>query len=62
MLRADLSTRRHPATDGIAKSGTDLTMTTSDGVRLVYHDESEGRPILLGQVYDGLRHWDEMCS
>jgi non-heme chloroperoxidase len=40
-------------------SGTDLTMTTSDGVRLVYDDEGEGRPILLVHAYDGLRaHWE----
>lgn len=39
--------------------GTDLTMTTSDGVRLVYDDEGDGRPFLLVHAYDGLRrHWE----
>jgi non-heme chloroperoxidase len=35
--------------------GTDLTMTTSDGVRLVYDDEGAGSPILLVHGYDGCR-------
>jgi non-heme chloroperoxidase len=40
-------------------SGTDLTMMTSDGVRLVYDDEGNGSPILLVHGYDGLRaHWE----
>src|SRR3954466_15951094 len=39
--------------------GTDLTMTTSDGVRLVYDDEGEGSPLVLVHGYDGLRaHWE----
>jgi non-heme chloroperoxidase len=40
-------------------SGVDLTMTTSDGVKLVYDDEGQGRPVLLVHGYDGLRaHWE----
>jgi pimeloyl-ACP methyl ester carboxylesterase len=39
--------------------GIDLTMTTSDGVRLVYDDEGEGSPVLLVHGYDGCRaHWE----
>lgn len=39
--------------------GTDLTMTTSDGVRLVYDDRGHGRPVLLVHGYDGGRiHWE----
>lgn len=39
--------------------GTDLTMTTSDGVRIVYDDEGEGSTFLLVHAYDGLRrHWE----
>ncbi|TDD87061.1 hypothetical protein E1202_17250 [Saccharopolyspora karakumensis] len=44
---------------GMLMSGTDLTMTTSDGVRAVYDDEGEGRAFLQVRAYDGLRaHWD----
>ena len=39
--------------------GTDLVMTTSDGVRLCFDDEGDGSPILLVHGYDGLRaHWE----
>ncbi|WP_270887950.1 alpha/beta fold hydrolase [Pedococcus sp. 5OH_020] len=39
--------------------GTDLTMTTSDGVHIVFDDEGEGSPFLLVHGYDGLRaHWE----
>jgi pimeloyl-ACP methyl ester carboxylesterase len=39
--------------------GTDLTMTTSDGVRIVYDDEGQGSPFVLVHGYDGLRaHWE----
>ena len=39
--------------------GTDLTLTASDGVRLVYDDEGAGAPIVLVHGYDGLRaHWE----
>lgn len=39
--------------------GTDLTMKTSDGVRLVYDDEGDGPPFVLVHGYDGLRaHWE----
>lgn len=39
--------------------GTDLTLTTSDAVRLVYDDQGDGDPILLVHGYDGLRdHWE----
>jgi non-heme chloroperoxidase len=39
--------------------GTDLTMTTSDGVWIVYDDEGEGNPFLLVHGYDGCRaHWE----
>ncbi len=39
--------------------GTDLTLTTSDGVHVVYDDEGEGRPVVLVHGYDGLRaHWE----
>jgi pimeloyl-ACP methyl ester carboxylesterase len=39
--------------------GTNLTLTTSDGVRLAYDDEGEGSPFVLVHGYDGLRaHWE----
>lgn len=40
-------------------AGTDLTMTTSDGVRIVYDDEGAGSTFLLVHGYDGHRgHWE----
>ena len=36
--------------------GTDLTMTTSDGVTLAYDDEGRGRPVLLLHGYSGNRN------
>ncbi len=36
--------------------GTDLTMTTSDGVTLAYDDEGHGRPVVLLHGYAGNRH------
>lgn len=39
--------------------GVDLTMTTSDGITIVYDDEGQGAPVLLVHGYDGLRaHWE----
>lgn len=35
--------------------GTDLTMTTSDGVRLAYDDNGEGPPVVLLHGYSGSR-------
>ena len=36
-------------------AGTDLILTTSDGVRLVYDDEGEGRPVVLLHGFDSQR-------
>src|SRR5688500_1007442 len=39
--------------------GTDLTMTTSDGVSLAYDDEGRGRPVVLLHGYSGRRaNWE----
>jgi non-heme chloroperoxidase len=45
--------------EGMVMPGTDLVMTTSDGVRIVYDDLGEGNPLVLVHGYDGLRaHWE----
>jgi hypothetical protein len=51
----DVGRTRSASSEGMFMTGTDLTMVTSDGVRLVYDDEGEGSPVLLLHGFDGRR-------
>ena len=42
--------------------GTNLTMTTSNGVNLIYADKGYGRPVLLLDGYSGRRASLELCT